>query len=57
MLVSSRTRKRLVKRLVVISIFAAAFIIFWFCLRYLTTEHMPAPESRLVSSSQLVTTA
>jgi hypothetical protein len=41
----------------VIAIFAVAFILFWFFLRYLTTEHMPAPESRFVSSSQSAVTA
>jgi hypothetical protein len=56
-LISSRTKNRLVKRVVVISIFAVAFILFWFFLRYLTTEHMLAPESRFVSSSPFYMTA
>lgn len=36
------------RRLIVISIFAVAFILFFFFLRYLTTERMPAPESRSI---------
>jgi hypothetical protein len=40
----------LVRRLVVITIFAAAFIMFWFFLRYLTTERMPASDSGAVGS-------
>jgi len=40
-LLSSRKKKRLAKQLVVISIFAAAFLLFWFFLRYITGEHLP----------------
>jgi hypothetical protein len=47
---SSRTKQRLIKRLVVISIFAVAFILFLFFLRYLTTERMPASDSGTTSS-------
>jgi hypothetical protein len=49
-LLSSRTKKRLIRRLVVISIFAVAFILFLFFLRYLTTERMPSSDSGAVSS-------
>jgi len=49
-LISERSKKRLVRRLVVITIFAAAFIMFWFFLRYLTTERMPASDSGAVGS-------
>jgi hypothetical protein len=47
-LLSSRTKHRLAKRLVVISIFAVAFIVFWLFLRYLTTERMPGSDSGAV---------
>ena len=42
---SSRTKKRLIKQLIMITIFAAAFILFLFFLRYLTTERMPPSDS------------
>lgn len=45
-LISSRAKKRLIKRLIMISIFAVAFILFLFFLRYLTTERMPASDSQ-----------
>jgi len=48
-LISPRIKKRLVRRLTVISIFAVAAIIFWFFLRYLTTEGNPSQESGVVS--------
>jgi multidrug efflux pump subunit AcrB len=47
---STRSKNRLVRRLFVILIFAVAFIIFLFFLRYLTTERMPASDSGAVSS-------
>ncbi len=47
---SSRSKKRLVRRLVVATIFTVAFIIFLFFLRYLTTERDPAPDSGAVTS-------
>jgi len=50
-LISTRARKRLVKRLVVISIFAVAFIVFWFFLRYITTERMPGSDSSVMTFS------
>jgi preprotein translocase subunit SecG len=40
---SSRTKKRLIQRAVVISIFVVAFIVFLFFLKYLTTERNPEP--------------
>ena len=40
-LIRTRTKKRLVRQLVVISIFALAFVVFWLFLRYLTTDHVP----------------
>jgi hypothetical protein len=49
-LMSTRSKNRLVRRLFVILIFAVAFIIFLFFLRYLTTERMPASDSGAVSS-------
>jgi multidrug efflux pump subunit AcrB len=49
-LISTRSRKRLVRRLVVISIFALAFIAFLLFLRYLTTEKSPSQDSGAVSS-------
>jgi flagellar basal body-associated protein FliL len=48
-LISTRSKKRLVRRLIVISIFALAFIIFWFFLHYLTTEKSPSQDSGAVS--------
>jgi hypothetical protein len=39
-LIRTRTKKLLVRRLVVISIFGAALLLFWFFLRYLTTDHV-----------------
>ena len=44
-LIRTRTRILLVRRLVVISIFGAALVLFWLFLRYLTTEHVPASDS------------
>ena len=38
------------KRLVVVAIFAFAFVLFWFFLRYLTTERAPSEGSGIVSS-------
>jgi hypothetical protein len=49
-LMSTRSKKRLVRRLVVISIFAVAFIVFWLFLRYLTTEKSSSQDSGAVSS-------
>jgi len=49
-LLSPRTRSRLMKRLVVVAIFAFAFVLFWFFLRYLTTERAPSEGSGIVSS-------
>ncbi len=46
---STRSKKRLIRRLVVISIFALAFIVFWLFLRYLTTEKSPSQDSGAVS--------
>ena len=44
-LMSMRARKRLVRRLVEFTIFAVAFLIFWYFLRYITTEKAPAPDA------------
>ena len=49
-LMSTRTKKRLVRQLVVIAIFAVALVIFLFFLRYLTTEPSPSQNSGAVSS-------
>lgn len=43
--IDPRKKKRLLRRLVVVSIFGVAFLVFWLFLRYLTTEHAPAPDS------------
>jgi hypothetical protein len=50
-LMSTRSKKRLVRRLIAVVIFAAAFALFWFFLRYLTTERMPTTDSGAVNSS------
>jgi len=47
-LLSTRSKKRLARRLVVVSIFAVAFAAFWFFLRYLTTERTPSQDSSVV---------
>ena len=49
-LMSDRSKKRLVRRLIVNLIFAVAFIIFIFFLRYITTERMPASDSSAARS-------
>ncbi len=49
-LMSIRSKNRLVRRLILILIFAVAFVIFLFFLRYLTTERIPAPDSGATSS-------
>jgi hypothetical protein len=48
-LLSTRRKKRLARRLLVISIFAVAFAVFWFFLRYLTTERAPSQDSSVVT--------
>jgi hypothetical protein len=47
---STRARKRLVRRSVAVVIFAVAALIFWLFLRYLTTERAPASDSGAVIS-------
>jgi hypothetical protein len=42
---NSRIKKRLAKRMIVISIFAAALVIFLIFLRYVTTEQNPSSDS------------
>jgi hypothetical protein len=49
-LMSPRSKRRLVRRLTVIAIFALAAIIFLFFLRYLTTEGPPSQDSGAVRS-------
>jgi len=44
-LMSVRKKQRLIRQLIVIAIFAVAFALFWFFLRYLTTERMPTSDS------------
>jgi hypothetical protein len=44
-LIRTRTKKRLLRRLVVISIFGAALVLFWFFLRYMTTDHVAPSDS------------
>lgn len=53
-LMSTRSKKRLVRRLIVILIFAVAFVIFWYFLRYLTSERIPAPDSGATSSTAVL---
>ena len=47
-LMSSRSKKLLVRRLAKISVFVLAAIIFWLFLRYLTTERTPSGDSGAV---------
>ncbi len=49
-LMTTRTKKRLVRRLIVISIFSLAFVLFLLFLGYLTTEHMSSSDSGSLSS-------
>jgi hypothetical protein len=49
-LISSQTKHRLIRRLIVIAIFTVAFALFWYFLRYLTTEPRPASDSGAVSA-------
>lgn len=42
---SSRERKRLLRRALFFGIFVAAFIIFWYFLRYITTERIPSDDT------------
>jgi len=61
-----RSRRRLLRRLIVFTIFTVMFVIFWFYLRYLTTDrvapdnswinpHLPQdPSSRYAESSRSV---
>ena len=48
--ISTRTKKRLARRLSLIVIFAVALIIFWLFLRYITNEPGTAPHSDATSS-------
>jgi type VI protein secretion system component VasF len=43
-LMSTRSKKRLVRQLIVAVIFAVAFALFLFFLRYLTTDRMPTTD-------------
>ena len=45
---SSRSRKRLKRGLIALTIFVAMFVIFWLFLRYLTTERAPGADSAAV---------
>jgi hypothetical protein len=49
-LMSTRRKNRLVRRLIVILIFVVAFVIFWYFLRYLTSEPSPPRDSGAISS-------
>jgi len=40
---SRRTKKRIVRTLIMISVFVVAFILFLIFLRYLMSEHQPKP--------------
>lgn len=46
----SRRKRRLARRMLIISIFAVAFAIFFFFLRYLTTERAPSSDSGRINS-------
>ena len=50
-LISTRRKKRLIRRLIVISIFTLAFLVFWLFLRYLTSEKSPTQDSGAVRVS------
>lgn len=42
---STRTKQRIVRRIILWGIFAVAFIVFLFFLRYIVTEHAPVQDS------------
>jgi hypothetical protein len=42
------SRKRLVRRLLAIAVFTVMFIIFWFYLKYLTTDRTPPDNSQMI---------
>lgn len=44
-------RRRIVKCLIVIAVFALAFGLFWLFLRYITTEHVPSEDSGSLTMS------
>jgi ABC-type bacteriocin/lantibiotic exporter with double-glycine peptidase domain len=41
----TRAKKRLIRQLVMISIFGAALVLFWIFLRYITTDHVAPSDS------------
>jgi len=45
---NARSKKRMVRRLIVISIFILAFLVFWLFLRYLTTDRSASQDSGTV---------
>ena len=47
-LLRTRTKKRLVHQLVVISIFALALAVFWLFLRYLTTDRVASSDPKAI---------
>jgi len=47
-LMNARSKKRMVRRLIVISIFILAFLVFWLFLRYLTTDRSASQDSGTV---------
>ena len=49
-LMSVRKKQRIIRQLIVVSIFAVAFALFLFFLRYLTTPKMPPSDSGAVRS-------
>lgn len=55
-----RNRRHLLKTLTAVVIFAAMFVIFWWFLRYLTTERDPSPDATslrsILPTAQLPTT-
>jgi hypothetical protein len=54
---STRSRKRLIRRLLAIAVFTVMFVIFWFYLRYLTTDRVPSDNSQMVRPSFAVPAA
>lgn len=53
---NSRIKKRLAKRMIVVSIFAVALFIFLIFLRYVTTEQNPSSDSGAVTARQVLVT-
>jgi hypothetical protein len=48
LIASTRNKRRLIRRLIAIVIFTVMFVIFWFYLRYLTTDRTPPDSSEMI---------